>query len=233
MSTLSLIAWNCNHGSLSTGIAELAQCRSDVVFFQECLPTETLPLEGEFFTRRINDKKGIALGSLNQDYQLTQLPHRAASGAAVLAATVTGPVPFTVLGIWGQKPNFAADVMLTLDAYDDVLRAGPSVVMGDLNSGTPLGRNRPHREGHKRVLARFADLGLVSAYHASTGAEHAQETHPTYRHLFKATQPWHIDFCFIPAKWVESLKGVEVMDGDKWTARSDHLPLRVNRSFAQ
>ena len=86
MSILSLIAWNWNHGSLSTRIAELAECSTDVAFFQECLPAETLPLEGQFFTRRINAGKGIALGSLNPDYQLTELAHRAAGGAAVAAA---------------------------------------------------------------------------------------------------------------------------------------------------
>ena len=231
MPSLRLIAWNCNHGSLSTRLSELAECSPDIVFLQECAPTETLPLTGQFFTRRLNGAKGIALGSLNPNYHLTDLTPRPTSGAAVLGATVTGPVSFTVLGVWGQKP-YADDVMRTLDAYDDLLRSGSSVVMGDLNSGTPLGRNRPHRQGHKRILSKFADLGFVSAYHVFHEIEHGQEQHATYRHRPTVSEPWHIDFCFVPATWVASLVRVVLMDGDKWTARRDHLPLKVDLSFA-
>jgi exodeoxyribonuclease-3 len=74
----------------------------------------------------------------------------------------------------------------------------------------------------------LAELGLVSAYHAFHGVEQGHETHPTYRHHFKAAQPWHIDFCFVPASWVDCLVRVEVMDGDDWSKRSDHLPLTVD-----
>jgi endonuclease/exonuclease/phosphatase family metal-dependent hydrolase len=175
MPSLRLIAWNCNHGSLSTRLSELAECSPDIVFLQECAPTETLPLTGQFFTRRLNGAKGIALGSLNPNYHLTDLTPRPTSGAAVLGATVTGPVSFTVLGVWGQKP-YADDVMRTLNAYDDLLRSGSSVVMGDLNSGTPpwaQSPSSPRPQAHSLQVRRprvRQRLSRVSRDRARTGA---------------------------------------------------------------
>jgi len=224
MSSLRLIAWNCHHGSLSTRLAELASFAPAIVFLQECKPTRTLPMMGPFLTQRVNAQKGIALASLNADYRLAKLKPRANRGRAVMGATVSGPVPFTALGVWSQGPHYVDDVMRTLHAYDKVLRSGA------LNSGTNLAGTRSPNKGHSRILDRFADLGLVSAYHAFHHFEHGQEKHPTYRHQRKPSQPWHIDFCFVPVGWV--VVGVEVLDGKEWATRSDHLPLKVDVQFA-
>src|SRR5580765_7807305 len=150
MSSVRLIAWNCHHGSLSTRLAELAAFAPAIVFLQECKPTETLPLMGPFLTQRVNARKGIALASLNADYHLEKLRARANRGRAVMGATVSGTASFTALGIWSQGPRYVDDVMRTLHAYDRVLRAGPAIVMGDLNSGTILPkRDRPTRGIHE------------------------------------------------------------------------------------
>ena len=226
--SLRLIAWNCRSGSLSTRLSELAEHSPDIVFLQECLPAETLPLAGQFFARRIGPQKGIALGSLNREYRLEEMDSRAHSGRAVIAATVTGPVSFNVIGIWSQGPHYVDDLMRTLNAYADLLTKSPSVVMGDLNSGTCLNRSRSPSKGHSRVVGALADLGLVSAYHALHDVGHGQEAHATYRHQFKASQPWHIDFCFVPSNWAANLRRVEVIDDENWATRSDHLPLLVD-----
>ena len=123
------------------------------------------------------------------------------------------------------------DVMRTLKAYDRVLRSGPAVVMGDLNSGTNLNASQSPGKGHARILAALADFGLVSAYHAFHRVAHGHETHPTYRHQRNRSKPWHIDFCFVPSVWAVNLVGVEVVDGEDWAARSDHLPLKVDVRF--
>ncbi len=51
--------------------------------------------------------------------------------------------------------------------------------------------------------------------------------HATYRHLFKASQLWHIDFCFVPKAWADQITTVEVIGGGKWDASSDHHPVVV------
>jgi endonuclease/exonuclease/phosphatase family metal-dependent hydrolase len=173
----------------------------------------------------VNGRKGIALASLDEDWQLLKLRARPRRGQAVVAATVTGPLSFSALGIWSRGPRYAADVMRTLEAYHRVLRSGPAVVMGDLNSGSNLTREQPSK-GHAHILAALADAGLVSAYHAFHQVDHGNERHPTYRHQRNPAKPWHIDFCFVPATW--KVLDVEILDGKEWAARSDHLPLMVD-----
>jgi hypothetical protein len=231
MPALRLIAWNCHHGSVSARLAELATFAPAIVFLQECQPSRRPPLSNSCMTLRVNARKCIALASLNADYQITPLRPRPNRGRAIVAATVTGPASFTALGIWAQGPRYVDDVMRTLDAYHRVLQSGPAVVMGDLNSGSNLTRQPPSK-GHARILAALKDCGLVSAYHAFHGVAHGHEAHPTYRHQRKISKPWHIDFCFVPIAWVENLQAVEVVDGEDWPTKSDHLPLNVEIHFA-
>jgi hypothetical protein len=229
--SLRLLTWNCHHGSLSARIAELACFSPTIVFLQECTPTDPLPLTRPFVAQRVNSRKAIALASLGEDYGLARLRPRAKRGRAVVGATVSGPVSFTALGIWSQGPRYVDDVMRTLKAYDRVLRSGPAVVMGDLNSGTNLNTRQSPSKGHSRILAALTDVGLVSAYHTFHRVEHGSETHSTYCHQRNPAKPWHIDFCFVPVGW--DVVGVEVPDSKEWIARSDHLPLCVEVQFTQ
>lgn len=226
--SIRFIAWNCQSGSPDTRLAELAHLAPAIVFLQECRPLEQVPRPSRFVMRLTNARKCIALGSLDPNYRIVKLRSRTNSGSAVLGATVAGPTSFSVLGIWARGPRYADDVMKTLDAYRTVLRSGPAVVMGDLNSGTNLAGERSISSGHVRIVNALADLGLVSAYHAFYRVEHGHETHPTYHHQRKRSQPWHIDFCFLPAGWARNLAAVEILDGKDWAARSDHLPLQVD-----
>jgi len=229
MRSLLRLTWNCHHGSLSARLADLACLSPAIAFLQECRPTDTLAVTRPSVTQRVNTTKAIALASLDDDYLVTRLRPRARRGRAVIGATVSGPVSFTTLGIWSQGPRYVDDVMRTLKAYDRVLRSGPAVVMGDLNSGANLNTRPAPSKGHARILAALADLGLVSAYHRFHGVEHGSETHSTYLHQRNPAKPWHIDFCFVPVEW--NVIGVEVPDGPEWTARSDHLPLCVDVQF--
>lgn len=231
MPSLRLVAWNCHHGSLPARLSDLAEHSPDIVFLQECTPSETLPLHGQFFTRRINSHKGIALGSMNRDYQVTELPSMAGAGGAVITAAVTGPLSFTAMGIWSQRP-YVDDVLRTLRTHPDLLRSAPSVVMGDFNSGTRISGEPGASLGHERIVNAFDELGLVSAYHAFHRVDHGKEAHPTYYHLFKADQPWHIDFCFVPKDWADRLASVQIVDDQHLTERSDHRPVLVEISLA-
>jgi endonuclease/exonuclease/phosphatase family metal-dependent hydrolase len=231
MRFLRLLTWNCHHGALSARLAELAAFSPAIIFLQECAPTDPLPPTRPFVTQLVNTRKAIALTSLDENYRLAMLRPRANRGGAVVAATVSGAASFTALGIWSRGPRYIDDVMRTLKAYDRVLRSGPTVVMGDLNSGTNLNTRQSPSKGHARILAALADVGLVSAYHRFHGVEHGHERHPTYRHQRNPSKPWHIDFCFVPTGW--DVVGVDVPHSEDWTARSDHLPLCVEVGVPQ
>ena len=227
MPTLRLIAWNCHHGSVAARLEDLASGAPAVVFLQECSPVVDTHLSLSCVTQRVNVRKAIALGSLGTGYAVRRLRARPNRGQAVVAAAVRGLASFTAIGIWSRGPRYADDVMRTLKAYERVLRSGPAVVMGDLNSGTNLAREvTSPSKGHGRIVDALADLGLVSAYHAFHQVDHGSERHATYRHQRNSSKPWHIDFCFVPRDW--NVVDVEVLDGTVWAARSDHLPLKVD-----
>jgi endonuclease/exonuclease/phosphatase family metal-dependent hydrolase len=103
--------------------------------------------------------------------------------------------------------------------------------MGDLNTGSKLGKGKRPTRRNAEVVSAFADLGLVSAYHAFHNCAHGDEPHATYRHLFKRRQPWHIDFCFVPEAWRTAIEGVTVIDSRAWAKRSDHNPVQVDLAF--
>jgi len=234
MPTLRLVAWNCHHGTLNNRIALLKPHQPDIVFLQECRPATERPLYGHFLRLRVNGKKQIALGSVSQDYELRALAPRKGRGRASLAADVSGSLSFAVLGIWSQLGTgrrYVDDVLRSLDAYDDVLRSRPTVVMGDLNSGPHMNGSTTLSKGHARLLAAFTALDMVSTYHLFHKVDHGCELDATYRHLFKATEPWHIDFCFVPKTWARNVTSVQVLDGGNWRRESDHHPLRVDLRF--
>jgi endonuclease/exonuclease/phosphatase family metal-dependent hydrolase len=226
--TLRLITWNCHHGRLAARLADLQTHAADIVFIQECHPAETLPFVGQVVTRRVNDRKGIALASLNTAYELSPVRARRSSGDAVIAAHVRGPVSFLALGIWSHHRDYSADVMRSVHAYRALLRSGPAVVMGDLNIGVRLDGPRAISPGHSSIVDTLGRLGLVSAYHAFHGVEHGLETHATYCHRAGARTRWHIDFCFVPVQWTDRLVAVNVLDEDHWPHDSDHSPLCVD-----
>lgn len=237
MAPLRLITWNCHHGSLASRVKQLARETPDIAFLQEYrpgLPSGALAKEGSFITRAIRPSKGVGLGAMSERYRLTEITPAAFpsfSDHAIVAAEVSGPIEFIVIGLWARGPNYAVELLKFLESHHALLHSAPVVVMGDLNMGSKLGtRKRPtHRS--KEVLASFADAGLASAYHAFHSCAHGHEAHATYRHLFKRRQPWHIDFCFVPESWRTAITDVAVLDSRAWAKRSDHSPLRVSLGF--
>ena len=221
---MRLITWNCRHGSLNERVAQLAIESPDLVFIQEWTPARS-DTTG-FLARSVNPRKGIALGSLNPSYRLRRLNRPRGCGQAVIAGRVESRGnTFTLLGIWGRGPRFADDVLSTLEACGHLLRKTPSIVLGDLNSGTRQYGEPYVSRHHSRIVDMLSGHGLESAYHRSYNVPHGAELHPTYRHQMKSSLPWHIDFCFVPRQW--TLRAVRVVASD-WALTSDHNALVID-----
>ena len=237
---LRLITWNCHHGSLKNQLRPLARLAPDIVFIQEWLPASAKapadkpagkPADQKFVARDVRPRKGVGLCAMNNRVALKEITHESLANHAAVAAEVSGPMEFIAAGLWARGPHYVDDVLRFLKSNSELFRSAPTVVMGDLNTGSKLGkgRRRTHRNGE--VVSAFADLGMVSAYHAFHGCAHGEEPHATYRHLFRRRQPWHIDFCFIPESWRAAVTDVQVIDSRAWAKRSDHSPVQVDLSF--
>ena len=81
---------------------------------------------------------------------------------------------------------------------------------------------------HSALVRVMGSLGLGSAYHGFFDEAQGEETRPTYYHLWKQDQPFYIDYCFMPAAWIERVRRVEVGGYEEWNGSSDHRPLVVD-----
>lgn len=217
---MRLISWNCRSGTAERRLQQLARYAPDVVFLQECLP-------GCDHSRQVNGKKAVALLAHSDAYRHAVVEAQSRGGLASMAAHVDGPISFTALGVWAQAPHYAADVIQTLKAHDHALPWDSTIVMGDFNSGPRLTSPRVTKS-HQGLLDAFHARGMKSAYHEFHDIDHGEEDDPTYFHLGKRSAPWHIDFCFIPDRWVSRLRNVTVVGSASWKPASDHRALLVD-----
>lgn len=228
---LRIVTWNCRSGSVAERLSELAEYDPHIVFLQECGPVDDVGPPPLVCGRMIGARKGVVLLAPRASSRHVARP-LLGGGRAAIAAQFLDPVPFTLIGIWAQGPRYVDDVVLTLKAHGDLMRAAPTVVIGDLNSGSRLDRRPSQTKHHQKVLDACCDLGLVSAYHAFHRVDPGQERDATYFHQFKRSSPWHIDYCFVPRSWAPHLVNVTVVNGRKWARRSDHRPLLVELETA-
>jgi hypothetical protein len=185
LSRLRIITWNCRSGSVAKRLSELADYDPHIVFLQECRAIQDEPSSEVVCRRRVKGCKGIALAVSAESCRCVARGLIPGSGRAALAAQVLAPVRFTALGIWARPPDYVQDVILTLRAHADLLRAGPAFVLGDLNTGSRLGRHRSSTRHHERLLDLCSELGLVSAYHAFHRVDSGRESHAN---LFSSVQ---------------------------------------------
>jgi endonuclease/exonuclease/phosphatase family metal-dependent hydrolase len=228
-SDLRIVTWNCCGGSLAAQLALLDRFSPDLAFVQECHPAPMLASEGSVIQRTVTDRKGLALVSPSKRYRLSPPEAESPSRSSCLAARVEGVRPLHVVGIWAQDSrDYAGDVLQSLERYRKVIEAGPVVVLGDFNSGVALTTPPQMTRRHDALTSRMESLGLVSAYHRAYGVPHGSEQHATYYHQRHQSEPWHIDFCFVPRRWADGLTSVEVGTFDDWSAHSDHRPILVS-----
>ena len=174
-----------------------------------------------------NPRQGIAV-LVEPPFRVVAEPPRGGT-ASMFAAQVLGPVSFTMLATWAQlEPTYSESLRRSLLAYRDLLLGGPCVLMGDLNSSVAWD-NRHGRTDHRELEAQLHDeFGLVSAYHAATGEHPGQESRPTHFWRWQAASPFHLDYCYLPKRWLPGLEGVTVGGYEEWADTSDHRPLVVD-----
>lgn len=162
-----------------------------------------------------NTAKGIALAAWDRPLQRrlgAEPGGRWAVGGAV--------GQLLVVGVWscprsGGGGNYVVEVERCLDAYAaPIARHHHTIVAGDFNVA-------PRDPAFRRLRARFADLGLVSAYHHHTGDPFGHESERTFHARHADEDSRHIDFAWISPELADRLTSVVVGD----PGPSDHSPL--------
>ena len=154
----------------------------------------------------------------------------------IAPVSVSGPVRFLLVAVWAcrvgdiKEFNYIGQVFEAIKKHhswfsDEV----PTVLCGDFNSNAIF---RPRKiRNHNAVVSLLDQRNIVSAYHAFFGEQHGEEKRPTHYFRFQRTDPFHIDYVFLPREWIPSLKNVTVGTYREWRPASDHVPLVVDLSL--
>ena len=221
---MRVTSWNCYRGAkIDASLALLAQrWRSELVALQEC--RRPAAEDASISWRGCDRLQGAAVVSASPALPIEPLDVPSSLHPTVVPVLVQAPQPFVFIGVW-THPDYNKVAWEAMDACVSLADGMPVVAAGDFNSSPGV---KGQQQASREFLQRMRDeLGLVSAYHHHFHREaHGAETRATYYHLFKESNPFHIDYCFLPEAWLGRLAGVEVGSFADWP-QSDHRPLTV------
>ncbi len=150
---------------------------------------------------------------------------------------ILAPSPLNIVGVWthagtyrrhsAANCGYVGQIHRALDACQDFLSERPSLVIGDFNSSAIWDASHP---GHSQtdLVARFAQLDMVSLYHAGSGEGQGAESTPSHFFWHQLARPFHIDYAFASRSLVEAGASLKIGQPERWLPLSDHMPLVVD-----
>jgi exodeoxyribonuclease III len=241
--TMRVVAWNCNM-ALDRKFEALLGVHPDIAIVSECAEPERFRARVKF--DRIehdpvwigqNPNKGLAVFTFNgYTARLSKPYYRTLQYIAPVH--ISGPVACNVLAVWAQnasggirRKNQAGPLHTALGRYKPFLSGHSTVVAGDLNSNA-IWDKPGWRINHMATVDTLESLGLVSAYHTVRSETHGRETIPTlyWRDRTKDGPTYHIDYVFLPDRWVDRVTALSVGTFEGWcgSGLSDHVPIIVD-----
>ncbi|MDX1948243.1 MAG: endonuclease/exonuclease/phosphatase family protein [Pirellulaceae bacterium] len=220
---MRIITWNCVGGEPEQRADELASFNADVIVLQECSPPSQ-PTETGVYFPGVN-RKGVAVLAF-PPYRIVPATLDPAVPDSVFPARIEGPRSFHLLAVWAQRrPTYVRAVLDGVQRYADFIRQAPTVIAGDFNSHPRW--NERDKVNHTALEKSLRDsFGLASAYHASSTRPVGDEEATLYWR-WQESQPFHVDYCFVPRAWTDQIRQVVVGNYADWRNLSDHRPLCV------
>ena len=224
---MRLVTWNAGRGQFSKKAPWIEHLQADVAVIQEIARPRTAQAGVCWFG--VNPNQGVAVLA-RPPYTVTPLPENPIAPKYFVPFQIQGPTAFTLFAVWtlgDQDLKYVRAVTASVELYDEIFKSGPVVLMGDFNSNAIWDRDHPNHLNHSAMVTKLSQRGIESAYHRSRGVLHGEEREHTFYLQRKQEKHYHIDYCFVPVTWLESLKHVDVGSHAAWCKASDHTPLLV------
>lgn len=233
---MKVITWNCNM-AFRKKAEVILNCKPDILIVPECehpdklmFPKDALkPTDTLWFGN--NQNKGLAIFSYSDFRFKTAEVHNESIRTIIPIEVTGGSFDFNLFAIWAYNPLdpegcYVEQVYKAVLYYDNLLTNKQTLLIGDFNSNTIW--DKKHRaSNHSKVVELLEDKGILSLYHLHHKQVQGKELHPTYYMYRHKNRPYHIDYCFASAGFVQRLQSVEVGDFDFWIKYSDHVPVIV------
>jgi hypothetical protein len=222
---MRLLTWNCCRGAFDRKVPLLDHLGYDIAVVQECArpasPNPSVLWVGD------NPRQGIAIIA-GPAYELRPLANPPELPRYVVPVQVCGPVSFFLLAVWTQQePTYVEPAFRAAEAFAERIAAQPTVILGDFNSNAQWDRKRKPARDHSALVRYLEELGLVSSYHHWNKEPHGAESQPSFYFRWQESQPFHIDYGFVPRDWADRITRVQVGSYAEWKDASDHRPLLV------
>jgi exodeoxyribonuclease-3 len=231
---MRIVEWNCNM-AFRKKATRILTFNPDLLIVPECECLERLkfPLSMPQPRYKIwigdNHAKGIGIFSYS-DLEITLHEAYDSSFRYVVPIKVNGSKRFNLLAIWAmndendQRRRYIGQVWLAAKRYESLLDDS-ILITGDFN-WNQIWDGSPDLYGNLTQTVEFLQSkGIVSLYHTFFQEAFGQESRPTLYMYRKASRPYHIDYCFASADFVDKLQSVEVGSYADWQVVSDHMPV--------
>jgi endonuclease/exonuclease/phosphatase family metal-dependent hydrolase len=138
-----------------------------------------------------------------------------------------------LIAVWSQnnkedpRRRYIGEVWQSLNYYKDMFRF-PTIIAGDFNWNVIWDGEHikyPLYGTLTDVINLLNQFEISSMYHASKKVKFGTERDPTLYFRKNRKTPYHIDYIFAPADFVDSRKSFSVGKYEDWISLSDHMPL--------
>ena len=222
---MRLVTWNCCRGAYHKKVPLINSFAPDIAVIQECAKPAAQDQQCLWFGE--NPRQGVAVQAYG-NYQLRAITPLADVPRYAIPVEVIGPLSFLLIAVWTQKDRphpYVQGLVRAVELYRNIFSKYPVVVAGDFNSNSIWDSLHPNGRNHTGLVKLLFELGLESGYHAFHREEQGKESQPTFDFRKSANSPFHIDYCFVPSKWIPRLRRVEIGAYRDWTKHSDHRPM--------
>src|ERR1051326_3352231 len=240
---MRIVTWNCNM-ALHRKAAPLLALKPDIAVVCECAEPDQLRAHAGMDWLQAtpvwvgqNPHKGLAVLAFNGYSAVLSEPYYPTL-RHIAPVRISGPTELNLLAVWAQKASGGVHrkhqlgpLRRALTRYRSFLLERPAVVAGDLNDNV-IWDKPGWRHNYATKVQVMQRLGLVSVYHVVRGEAPGMELTPTHywRDRRKDGPTYHIDYVFIPGRWVAKVTELSLGTFEDWcgSGLSDHVPIIVD-----
>lgn len=229
---MRIVSWNCN-GALRKKLHALRSFDADVCIIQECEnPLESTCPEYRAWASNYlwvggNKNKGLGIFA-KPEITLAPLDLDAGTLESFIPCTLNNQ--FVLWAVWTRQANsptfrYIGQLWKYLQKHKASISGKDAFVIGDFNSNVCWDA-WDRWWNHSDVVRELEEMEIYSLYHAVRSEAQGSESDPTFYMYRKLEKPYHIDYVFLPKKYLSSAS-LEVGNPSLWLEHSDHMPLFV------